>query len=118
MCFVDELVVLCFITPLGTLMQNWQSLAFEFFGLGFLKMDTYKLLGKLTMLQGDNLCVWYKDCPSVKFIVSVWELDLLINVFWFYVIITDHYHIFVGDLDSEITNDGLYKAFAAFGQVT
>ena len=43
---------------------------------------------------------------------------LLIYVFWCCVILTDHYHIFVGDLDSEIHNDCLYKAFAAFGQVT
>ena len=30
----------------------------------------------------------------------------------------DHYHVFVGDLDSEIGNEYLYKAFAACGQVT
>lgn len=31
---------------------------------------------------------------------------------------SNHYHIFVGDLDSEIQNEYLYKAFAAFGHVT
>ena len=45
------------------------------------------------------------------------QLELLIIV-WFCVIISDHYHIFVGDLDPEIENEGLYKAFSAFGQVS
>ncbi|KAJ7336490.1 Nucleolysin TIA-1 isoform [Desmophyllum pertusum] len=31
---------------------------------------------------------------------------------------SNHYHIFVGDLDSEIQNEYLFKTFAAFGQVT
>ncbi|XP_058962325.1 nucleolysin TIAR-like isoform X2 [Pocillopora verrucosa] len=31
---------------------------------------------------------------------------------------SNHYHIFVGDLDPEIENEGLYKAFSAFGQVS
>ncbi|XP_022792939.1 nucleolysin TIAR-like [Stylophora pistillata] len=31
---------------------------------------------------------------------------------------SNHYHIFVGDLDPEIENDGLYKAFSAFGVVS
>ena len=30
----------------------------------------------------------------------------------------DHYHVFVGDLDSEIHDEYLHKAFAAFGTVT
>ena len=45
------------------------------------------------------------------------QLELLVIV-WFCVIISDHYHIFVGDLDPEIENEGLYKAFSAFGQVS
>ncbi|KAK2572427.1 Nucleolysin TIAR, partial [Acropora cervicornis] len=31
---------------------------------------------------------------------------------------SNHYHIFVGDLDTEIGNEFLHKAFAPFGQVT
>ena len=56
--------------------------------------------------------------PTSILAMQLLNVILLIYVFWCCGILTDHYHIFVGDLDSEIHNDCLYKAFAAFGQVT